>query len=63
MSEARRAVKILVVSDTHIPERATKVPEPVEEAIRAEAPYHIAIHAGDLVDERVLDWLRGFAPE
>ena len=47
-------MKIGVISDTHIPERAEKVPE---EALRAFCGCDMIIHCGDLVDARVCDEL------
>lgn len=53
---------MLVVADTHIPERAERVPGEMLELIDSLGPYDAVIHAGDLVSEEVLDWVRGLAP-
>ena len=53
-----KPLRLLVISDTHIPERATRVPPEIEDRIRSEAPFDVVVHAGDLVEERVLDWAR-----
>lgn len=49
-----------VISDTHIPERASAVPA---QALKAFAKVDMVIHAGDLVDIRVLDQLRAVCPD
>jgi len=56
------AWRILVVADTHIPERAERVPPEMLELIDSMGPYDAVIHAGDLVSEEVLEWVRGLAP-
>jgi len=53
-------MKIGVISDTHIPERAQKVPEG---ALRAFRGCDMIIHAGDLVDVRVFDELVKVCPD
>ncbi len=55
--------RILVVSDTHIPDRASWIPRRVEEFIDENKPYDIAIHAGDLTSEEVLNWVKSLAPQ
>ncbi len=54
--------RLLVVSDTHIPERASSVPPEAEKLIEEQKPYDVVIHAGDLVSEDVLEWLKTLAP-
>ncbi len=49
---------MLIVSDTHIPERAVRVPSRVEAFIREKASFDIVVHGGDLVEAEVLEWLR-----
>jgi uncharacterized protein len=51
-------VRLLLVSDTHLPTRAKDLPAPVWEAV-AEAD--VVVHAGDWMDEALLDALLGRA--
>ncbi len=51
--------RVLVISDTHIPKVGDSLPREVLEAAR-EAD--LVLHAGDLVDMRVLEELRALAP-
>jgi putative phosphoesterase len=53
--------KLLVISDTHIPERADEVPPEMAELIDRERPYDVVVHAGDLVSEAILAWTRSLA--
>jgi putative phosphoesterase len=55
-------VRVLAVSDTHIPERASRIPREVEEFVSGRG-YDVAVHAGDLVDESVIDFLRSVGRE
>ncbi|MDD4979959.1 MAG: metallophosphoesterase family protein [Candidatus Omnitrophica bacterium] len=48
-------MKIGVIADTHIPDRAKDIPEAILHAFRG---VDMVIHAGDLVDLSVLDQLR-----
>jgi len=50
---------VLVLSDTHVPGRARRLPRPVYEAL---AQADAILHAGDLDSEDVLDELAAFAP-
>ncbi len=52
-------MKIGVISDTHVPERAPGVPAQALEAFRT---VDMIIHAGDLVDLSVLQQLRAVCP-
>jgi putative phosphoesterase len=54
-------VKILVMGDTHIPERADAIPLPLLEFIETECPEAI-LFTGDATDESVLMLLERFAP-
>lgn len=53
--------RLLIMSDTHIPERAEEIDRKIIEYI-ALRRYDIAVHAGDLVSEDVLNQIRSFAP-
>lgn len=48
-----------VISDTHIPERAVKIPEAVFEAFK---DVEMILHAGDIVSTNVLQELENLAP-
>lgn len=52
-------MKVLVLSDTHVPQRALALSPILYEAL-AEAD--LILHAGDIVSQEVLDELEGFAP-
>jgi uncharacterized protein len=53
-----RGVRLLLISDTHVPKRARRLPDPVlAEVDRAD----VVIHAGDWVDLATLDLLAGRA--
>jgi uncharacterized protein len=53
------ATRLLIVSDTHIPGRARRLPTPVVDAARSA---DLVIHAGDWVAVSVLDELERYAP-
>ncbi len=53
-------MKIGVIADTHISDRAGKMPDEVLEAFK---DVDLIIHAGDLVDLKVLDILRRLSKE
>jgi len=54
-----KEVLIGVISDTHIPTRAKKIPKEVLDQFSA---VDLIIHAGDVVTMGVIDELRGLAP-
>lgn len=56
---AGRTGRIAVVSDTHIPARARALPPWLFELLQG---VELILHAGDLVDDTVLDELRALAP-
>jgi putative phosphoesterase len=51
-------MKLFVISDTHIPDRALSIPEKAESILRKR--FDKIIHAGDLTDRSVLNYLEGF---
>ncbi len=51
--------RLLLVADTHVPKRARALPVEVR---RAAAGADLIVHAGDWVDESVLDELVGIGP-
>ncbi len=56
------ATRILVVSDTHIPYRASRVPETMLRLIDS-LEYDIVVHAGDLCEESILEWVKSLGGE
>jgi putative phosphoesterase len=52
-------LRILLIGDTHIPERATRIPERLLEIISDGAPWDIVVFTGDLTGREVYDWVRG----
>jgi len=48
-------MKIGVISDTHIPDRAKEIPRKILEAFKE---VNMVVHAGDLVEVRVLEELK-----
>lgn len=52
-------LKIGVLSDTHIPQRARELPESL---VKGFSGVDMILHAGDLVSEEVLQVLEGMAP-
>ena len=53
------AVRLLITSDTHLPTRATVLPEPL---LAAMAGADVVVHAGDWVDEATLDLFEARLP-
>lgn len=51
-------IKVLVISDAHIHDRADEIPKILDEIIRNNKPYDIAIYAGDFTDEDVYSWFK-----
>jgi putative phosphoesterase len=52
-------VRIAIVSDTHMPRGARRVPEACVEVMR---DAELIVHAGDLSGVEVLDWLESLGP-
>jgi uncharacterized protein len=52
-------VRIAIISDTHMPRGARRVPEACVEAMRGA---DLIVHAGDLSGVEVLDWLDSLGP-
>jgi putative phosphoesterase len=56
--------KIVIIADTHIPERASDVPQGIKEVLLNEVKdADILVHGGDLVSEDVLRWTKSLAPK
>ncbi len=49
-------VSILVIGDTHIPDRAEKVPEELLDLIESGKPWDLAVFTGDFTSKEVFDW-------
>jgi putative phosphoesterase len=57
---ADRPVEVLVLSDTHLSRgRARRLPDEVYDAL---SEVDVVLHAGDILEQHVLDELAGFAP-
>ncbi len=54
-------IKILVISDSHIHDRADEVPKNFQVLIDNEKPFDVAVFAGDFTDEDVYRWFRSLA--
>lgn len=52
-------MRIAVISDTHLPRGARRLPDPCVERLRRA---DLILHAGDLVSEAFLEELRGLGP-
>lgn len=50
-------MRVLAISDSHIPDRATWLPKPIEQYILSER-FEAVVHAGDVVDERLIEYIR-----
>jgi putative phosphoesterase len=55
--------KLLIIGDTHIPERARGIPEWMLGRIEKEKPFDMVVCTGDLEGEEVLGYFEGIAPE
>jgi len=49
-------VRILIVSDSHVPDRAPDIPREIRSYIRSKGPFDFVIHAGDLTCREVLEF-------
>src|SRR2546426_12642551 len=52
-------MRLIVLSDTHIPDFAKKAPEALIPALRGA---DLILHAGDVTSPKILDELAGYAP-
>jgi putative phosphoesterase len=50
---------ILLIGDTHIPDRADKIPDKLLEIIESGKPWDIAVFTGDFVGENIYRWFLG----
>ncbi len=51
--------RVLLIGDTHIPDRADNVPEVIEDFIQRGRSWEIVIFTGDVTGEDTLSWIRG----
>ncbi len=56
-------MRVLVIGDTHIPDRASHVPVELMEIIDGGRPWDIVVFTGDLTGENVLRWVRNLGRE
>ncbi|ALU11583.1 phosphodiesterase [Ignicoccus islandicus DSM 13165] len=56
-------MKVLILSDAHIPDREKEIPKDLREVIESNAPYDLVIYAGDLTGEEVLSYLKTLGDE
>ncbi|MET1160026.1 MAG: YfcE family phosphodiesterase [Thermoprotei archaeon] len=54
---------ILVIGDTHIPDRADRIPSQLLEAIESGKPWDIAVFTGDFTGKEVLEWFKKLGRE
>ncbi|GLL13142.1 phosphoesterase [Pseudonocardia halophobica] len=55
-------VRLLILSDTHVPVRAKDLPAPLWEAVESLGADDLVVHAGDWMDPGLLDALEARAP-
>jgi hypothetical protein len=53
-------MKLLAIGDTHIPRRASKIPDEIRSYVESEE-FEMILCTGDLTDRRVLDYLENLA--
>jgi len=51
-------VYVLVIGDTHIPDRAEAIPDRLLSVIEEGAPWDVAVFTGDFTGEEVLSWFK-----
>ncbi|HIQ56042.1 MAG TPA: YfcE family phosphodiesterase, partial [Pyrodictium sp.] len=56
-------MRMLVIADTHIPDRAEKLKPYVENIIEEHKPYDIVVHAGDLTSKTILEWVKSLGKQ
>ncbi len=56
-------MKLLILSDAHIPDRENEIPKAFVEVIESSAPYDVVIYAGDLTGEEMLEYVKGLGEE
>ncbi len=51
-------IKIIVLGDAHIPDRAWEIPSKLLEVIENSKPYDLAIYTGDFTSEEIYNWFK-----
>ncbi len=51
--------RVLVIGDTHIPDRAERVDKVIEKYIEDNKPYDVVVFTGDFTDPWVVEWVKG----
>ncbi|MEM0469372.1 MAG: YfcE family phosphodiesterase [Desulfurococcaceae archaeon] len=54
-------VRVLVIGDTHIPDRANDIPRALKEVIDSSMPWDAVVFTGDLTSESILKWIRSLS--
>jgi len=52
-----RIYRILVIGDTHIPDRASNIDPKIKSDIESEKPYDIVVFTGDFTSEEIVRWV------
>ncbi|MEM1832415.1 MAG: YfcE family phosphodiesterase [Desulfurococcaceae archaeon] len=55
--------QILVIGDTHIPDRAENVPRIIRDYLERGKPWIIVVFTGDVTGEPVLNWIKSLGKE
>ena len=58
-----KRVRMLLLSDAHVPDRALEIPRTIVEWIERSKPFDIVVYAGDLTGREILEWVEGLAPQ
>ncbi len=58
-----RVYRILVIGDTHIPDRASAVDPRVRSDIESDKPYDVVVFTGDFTSENVVAWVEGLGKD
>jgi len=56
-------MRMLIIADTHIPDRAERLKPYVENTIEEHKPYDIVVHVGDLTSESILEWVKSLGKQ
>lgn len=49
-------MRMLIVSDSHVPDRAPDIPQEIKSYVRSNGPFDVVIHAGDLTCREVFEF-------
>ena len=56
-------IKMIVLGDAHIPDRATDIPSRIAELIESEKPFDVVVYTGDLTGREVLEYVKTLGKE